>query len=103
MTAGADGRIEAHINRGADLFRKRHFHAALQEFDAAIGLGCRLAGLFYNRARALQELGRLEEALPAFEAALREQREQLHGVGEVVEDPAGEADIETALGRPEEL
>ena len=48
MTAGADGRIEAHINRGADLFRKRHFDAALQEFDAAIGLGCRLAGLFYD-------------------------------------------------------
>ena len=89
MTAGADGRIEAHINRGADLFRKRHFHAALQEFDAAIGLGCRLAGLFYNRARALQELGRLEEALPAFEAALREQPdypEALNGLGNVLCD-----------------
>jgi tetratricopeptide (TPR) repeat protein len=89
VTAGADGRIEAHINRGADLFRKRHFDAALQEFDAAIGLGGRLAGLFYNRARTLQELGRLEEALPAFEAALREQPdypEALNGLGNVLCD-----------------
>lgn len=59
------------FTRGAGLYEQRSFATALEEFRASLALyGSPNTRLYV--ARCLRELGRLDEALPEFERAMRE-------------------------------
>lgn len=61
---------QRHAQAGLDLLNARNAAGALAEFDAAVALAPGAGALHYQRARALAQLGRLEEALLASNGAL---------------------------------
>ncbi len=66
--------VEAHIQRGVALFKAGDYAAALAEFQRADPRGDEYgdrAGIRFNIARCLEELGRFEEAAEHFERYLR--------------------------------
>jgi predicted Zn-dependent protease len=60
---------EPRANLGLLYRRKGWYEKALAEYDAALGLAPTNATVWYNRAVALQKLGRLEEAVSSLEKA----------------------------------
>ena len=60
------GRAKAHYQAGYILHRKRELAAALHEYRLALEVNPGLAAAHYNAAKALQGLGRDDDALAEY-------------------------------------
>ena len=67
--ANAIGRWRPLMNRGNQYFQRRMLNVALADYEAASRLGDPTGLADYHRGLALQQLGRLEDALSAFSEA----------------------------------
>ena len=63
--------IDAYLNLGAMLCEAQHCEAALALFDSAITRGADSALVRFNRAVALEDLDRLEDAVASYEISLQ--------------------------------
>ena len=61
---------ERRVERAQELFEQRKWHEALEELRAATNINPYNAAWFFNIGLTLDELGRTDEAIEAYEQAL---------------------------------